>query len=243
MTNFEPCAAEVMRRFAVAAGGSWIEVGGGVAGYTGDDSPVNAAKGLALGTGESELRQVTEFFFDHRKDATVELAPWVEEACREDLARQGYEWLASENVMVRRCELMAEPLEIVGDLEDWGTVLSYAFFGELNDFGRRILGIMSRTVEAIPVGISMDGQLAAAAQLMVIGKVGLLGGDGTLEQYRGRGLQQRLIRGRVGMAAGRGLEWVHAEVVDGSGSHRNYERCGFHKLYERIHYIKRFAEN
>lgn len=240
MTDFESCAAEVMRRFTIAAGGDWIEVGGGVAGYTGDDSPVNAAKGMGLGTGEAELRRVAEFFFDHRKDAVVELAPWVEAQCREDLAKVGYVWLASENVMARRPEPLGDSLEIVANLEDWGTVLSYAFFGELNEFGRRILGIMSQTVESIPVGISIDGKLAAAAQLMVIGKVGLLGGDGTLEEYRGRGLQQRLIRGRVGMAAAQGLEWVHAEVVDGSGSHRNYERCGFTRLYERTHYIKRF---
>ena len=69
----------------------------------------------------------------------------------------------------------------------------------------------------------------------------LLAGDGTIAEFRGRGLQQKLIRGRMRLAFEAGCEWVHSEVMPASQSQRNYERCGFFPVYARVHYLKPFS--
>jgi hypothetical protein len=117
MTNFEPCAAEVMRRFARASDGEMIEVGGGVAGFVESDSPVNAVKGMDGAVGRAELNRIVEFYSDHKKDAVVELAPWVEAACLGDLVALGFERVAAEDLMARRSEDLGEKFDAVMDVE------------------------------------------------------------------------------------------------------------------------------
>jgi GNAT superfamily N-acetyltransferase len=92
----------------------------------------------------------------------------------------------------------------------------------------------------VSVGHWEDGELVAAGQMVYLAGSGLLAGDGTIEAWRGRGLQQRMIRARVQRAFDNGVEWVHCEVAQGSGSQRNYARCGFSTVYARVHYLKRF---
>jgi len=239
MTNFEPCAAEVMRRFSKASGGEWIEVGGGVAGFAGVDSPVNAAKGMDGKLGRSELLRVIEFFGDRGKDSIVELAPWVEAHCLGDLVCLGFERIGHEDVMSRQSEQLDESLEEVADAEEWARVLSLSFFGEVNELGLSIGKMMGNGDLGLSLGIREAGELVAAGQLGIFGGAGLLAGDGTIEAWRGMGLQQRLIRGRVRRAFDEGVEWVHSEVQPESSSQRNYLRCGFSPIYARVHYIKK----
>lgn len=240
MTNFEPCAAEVMRKFTEACGGTWQEIGGGVAGFLSDDSPINAVKGMDGKVGRAELQQAIDFFAGFGKDAVVELASWVESECAADLAALGFERIGEEHVMVRRSEPMVEEIDIITDGEAWSRVLSLAFFGDLNEIGLKLGRLVQHATPGKSVGIWQGGDLVAAAQLAYVGGSGLLAGDGTIEAWRGKGLQQRLIRGRVGMAFDEGFEWAHSEVQPGSGSERNYLRCGFVKAYSRVHYLKRF---
>lgn len=240
MTNFEPCAAEVMRQFAAASGGEWIEVGGGVAGFADVDSPVNAAKGMDGTVTRADLERVVEFFGGHGMDTVVELAPWVEAQCTAHLAALGFERIGEEYVMARRSEPFANVVEEVKDVEAWSRVLCLAFFGEVNELGMRLGKTIQGMSGAVSVGIWREGELVAAGQMSILAGAGLLAGDGTIEGWRGKGFQQQLIRGRVNRAWEMGVEWVHSEVSPGSGSQRNYERCGFERAYSRVHYLKRF---
>lgn len=101
MTNFEPCAAEVMRRFANAMNGETIEMAGGVAGYLGPDFPMNAVKGMEGPAGQVELQRVIEFYGDRGLDAVLQLGPWVESASLDQLNRFGFTKVAEEDMMVR----------------------------------------------------------------------------------------------------------------------------------------------
>lgn len=238
MTNFEPCAAEVMRRFSQATGGDWIEVAGGVAGFAGVDFPVNAAKGIEGKLGRADLQRLIEFFGDRGKDAVMELAPWVEAESRDALAALGFERVAEEDLMVRPTEALEAEVEVVDDPEAWARVLSMAFFGEWNELGRSIGHVMQGIEGSLSIGIWEGADLVAAGQMMVVCGAALLSGDATLPEWRGRGLQQRLIRGRVAIAWEQGAEWAHCEVLPASTSQRNYERCGFVKAYHRVHYVR-----
>jgi hypothetical protein len=240
MTNFEPCAAEVMRRFARASGGEMIEVGGGVAGFVESDSPVNAVKGMDGAVGRAELNRIVEFYSDHKKDAVVELAPWVEAACLGDLVALGFERVAVEDLMARRSEDLGEKFDAVMDVEACARVLCLSFFGEINETGMAIGRMAFGGEGMVSVGHWEDGDLVSVGQMIYLAGAGLLAGDGTVEAWRGRGLQQRMIRARVQRAFDDGVEWVHCEVAQGSGSQRNYARCGFSTVYARVHYLKRF---
>lgn len=238
MTNFEPCAAEVMRQFVAIAGGELLEVGGGVAGFTGPDSFLNGVKGLDGQVGRAELLRIIEFFGDHGADAVVELAPWVEAACQNDLASLGFTRQAEEWVMVTRCRNEPNLAELVAPDDEWARVLSIAFFGEWCPMGAWVGKLMREAPGTTCVAVREAGQLVAAAQVSSVAGAALLAGDGTLPAFRGRGLQQLLIRDRLGRAWRDGLVWAHAEVQPASSSCRNYLRCGFEKLYSRVHYAK-----
>lgn len=239
--NFEPCAAEVMRRFALASGGEVLEVGGGVAGFVGPDSPVNAAKGIDGKVGAAELKQVMEFFFDYRKDAVVELAPWVEAECMAELGELGFMRVAEEDVMAQRSVDGGVDLEECREVEEWGRLMCLSFFGKVNEQGMALGRVMFDVPGCLNLGIWEGGEIVAGGGLSFLCGQGLLAGDATLAEFRGRGLQQKLIRGRMRRAHEAGCEWVHSEVMPASQSQRNYERCGFLPVYARVHYLKPFS--
>ena len=239
--NFEPCAAEVMRRFARAAGGEVLEVGGGVAGFVASDSPVNAAKGMDGKVGATELKQVMEFFFDRRKDAVVELAPWVEAECMAELGELGFMRVAEEDVMAQRSVDGGVDLEECRDVEEWARLMCLSFFGNVNEQGMELGRAMFHAPDSLNLGIWENGDLVTGGGLTFLCGQGLMAGDATLEQFRGRGLQQKLIRGRMRRAHEAGCEWVHSEVLRASGSQRNYERCGFSPVYARAHYLRPYT--
>ncbi len=207
----------------------------------GPDSPLSAIKGLDGEPTRAELRRMIDFFSDYQRDTVLELAPWVELACRAKLASLGFERVAEELVLCRRTEDLPGEAEVVDDVEAWARVLSLSFMGEVNELGLQMGRLVSSMEGALPVGIWREQELVAAAQMSDLAGVGLLAGDGTLEAWRGKGLQQQLIRGRVQMAWARGMEWVHCEVLAGSSSHRNYERCGFAIAYARVHFLRQFS--
>jgi hypothetical protein len=63
--------------------------------------------------------------------------------------------------------------------------------------------------------------------------------DGTVPAARGRGMQEALIDYRLrALPAG---TIATAEVSPGSGSERNYLRCGFEIAYARTHWRKQLA--
>lgn len=63
-------------------------------------------------------------------------------------------------------------------------------------------------------------------------------GDSTLVEARGHGIQRALIQHRLAHFAPAGCDLAVAVVLPGSGSHRNYERCGFQLVYMRVNLIR-----
>ena len=84
----------------------------------------------------------------------------------------------------------------------------------------------------------LNGSTVGGAAMGLQQGIALLYGDATLVAARGQGTQQALIRRRMSMAREAGCEWAMATVIPGSGSHRNYERCGFELFYMRVN-VKR----
>jgi GNAT superfamily N-acetyltransferase len=88
-----------------------------------------------------------------------------------------------------------------------------------------------------------DGQVAwlaeesgipvAVALCSAEGGVAWLSGAGVLPASRGRGLQERLVRARLGWAASHGCDIAASATEPGTGSQRTLERCGFRAAYPK----------
>ncbi len=241
MTNYEACSAEVLRRYTRATGGTCLEIAGGVAAYCDVGSPLSVVKGMQGAVGVAELRQIVEFYADRRMAAIVEIAPWVEEESASALAKLGFTKIATEDLMAREAADGGEDVFECTNAEEWARMLALAFFGEVTEEWMKIGRMVFAVSGGVNVGVWQDGVLAAGGNITNLDGVALFAGDGTIERYRGRGLQQTLIRGRMRRALAAGCGWFHCEVVPGSGSQRNYERCGFRLAYQRHHYQRAFS--
>ena len=84
-------------------------------------------------------------------------------------------------------------------------------------------------------GVREDDRWIACAQSVAYGDVVIFGNDGTLPEARRQGAQTALIDARLAAAPAEGI--AMAEVAPGSGSERNYLRCGFQIAYARSQYL------
>ncbi len=241
MTSFEPCSAEVLRRYSLVTNGSCMEIAGGVAAYCGPGSPLGVVKGMERGVSVGELKSIVDFYADRQTAAVVEIAPWVEEASLGALTELGFVKIATENLLARQAVDGGEDVEECTDVDAWARMLALSFFGEVTEEWMEIGRMVFQVNGGLNVGIWQDGVLAAGGNITYLDGAALFAGDGTIEKYRGQGLQQRLIRGRMRRAYESGCRWLHCEVTPGSGSQRNYERCGFALAYQRMHYQRAFA--
>ncbi len=126
--------------------------------------------------------------------------------------------------------------ETVADVAEWARVLSVVFGGEESAAWMEIAVSIGKIEGSVLLGQREGKDLMAVGQLIPGLRVATFACDGTLEGARGKGNQRRLIEARLGLARELGLGWCTSEVAPGSGSQRNYERCGFEKAYTRTHW-------
>ena len=89
---------------------------------------------------------------------------------------------------------------------------------------------------AVLYGLRENDRWIACAQSVTYDDVAIFGCDGTMPEARRRGAQTTLIEDRLAaLPAGK---IVMAEVAPGSGSERNYLRCGFQIAYARTHFAR-----
>lgn len=226
------------RRFSPSAGATWSEVAGGLAAFTGLDSPLTTVKGAGPDLSPRDIGAIEAFFRDHgATTVTIEMAPWITDATARTLTEAGYRVAGHEDVVVSGSH-GAEPELAVEDvaIEAWPTVMRRCFdlvegsvlvdlFAASADLpGCRLYGVRDAT-----------GWIACAAAVPY-DPVVVFGNDGTRPEARGRGAQRALIDARLG-ALPAGCVAV-AEVEPGSSSERNYLRCGFDIAYTRTHYVR-----
>lgn len=251
--RLEACAADVAKYFAEAfqeldseSGAEWRKVGAGVAAFTGRDSPLTAIKGAGPEISLEEIEAVERFL--QRKGASqvvFELAPWVTGQSFALLDVRGYRQVSEEYVVIRKArpdDAEMPRLEEVLPARDHqmsSHLLREAF--ELPQ--TRDMELLGLAMAALPgavnlVALCASADCVAAAQLLPVRGIALLGGDGTLPRFRGQGLQLALINDRIRRAAVAGLDYCVAEVLPGGGSMRNYLRCGFEVIYSRRHFAR-----
>ena len=221
-----------------------VAFGSGVALFLNEDSPLTQVRGAGM-AGQSMASDVDEmegFFNERMAPVTVTLTPFADPALLTHLTRRGYEYGSFLNTMVRAvsaADACADPdVAAAADQDEWSRLMAEAFFDVATpmglDLGRTLYGL--RTCRNLIIRAAAEP--AAGAQLDIREGLGIFQCDGTLTRFRGEGLQTKLIRARLSMAAQAGCDLVTADTAPGSQSQRNYERHGFQVIYTKVTLIK-----
>lgn len=214
--------------------------GSGVAVFLNEESPLTQVRGA--GYAEFSLDEVERFFADRMAPVTFTLTPFADAALYTNLMYRGYEFGTFENTLVRGvsdADIASDPdVSLAGDPAEWSGMMAESFFDDVTPMGRDL----GQTLFALPTCrnliIRAGADPAAGAQLDIRSRLGIFQCDGTLTRFRGEGLQAKLIRARLSMAAKEGCDLVTADTAPGSQSQRNYERQGFHVVYTKVTLIR-----
>ncbi|MGJ5815798.1 GNAT family N-acetyltransferase [Paludibaculum fermentans] len=215
---------------------------GGLAAYTGPDSPLTTVKGAGPDLQESEI-EAAELFFrrNHARQVVFECAPWLTDDSVERLKRRGYTVAGTEVVVAAKLPCGVEapghtPIELMQD--DWARVFQAAFELPAEAICPLLAQVAWRLPGSVKLGVAdADGSVMGCAQMAPAGEIAVLGNDGTLPEARGKGVQTALIRERLRLAMKAGFRWAVAEVAERSQSEKNYLRCGFERVYVRTSWI------
>jgi len=252
----EALAATGMRRLAEATlslypdlDAMWTQVGGGVAAYLGEGSPVNGTAGFGM-PGEvtaADVEALERFFAARGERPLASVCPMAHPSVARLLGARGWTIGAFENVLARTLDsdlVLPEPdahIEIrvartPDELELWALMVANGFSAPYDPTPAEMrLGraATAREDSAFLIGY-IDGAPAGTGELQLEDGVGWLSADTTLPQFRGRGVQRSLQRARLALAFDAGCDIAVSESMPGSGSQRNMERLGFSVAYTRV---------
>jgi len=232
-----------------------IPVAGGVAAFSGADSPLTKVVGLGFGgvPREEELERVEAELGARGAAVQVELATLAEGGIAERLTARGYALVGFENVLGRRldrAERWGERAGIAversgdGELETWLDVVVSAFaapdgqgVASHEDFPRaaleRVIRGMASARGLVRFLARRAGEPAGGASVRIAEGIAQLCGAGTLPAHRRRGVQAALLERRLAEAARAGCELAVVTTLPGSKSQENVQKQGFELLYAR----------
>jgi ribosomal protein S18 acetylase RimI-like enzyme len=247
--------ARALQKARPEIGVSEEEICGGHMVFAGLGSPVGRATGLGLDRPftAQDLDQVEEFYRSRKAPSQVDLCPLHDPAVFELFKERGYAIAELNNVLYRRLDaeetFSDSPTECVirpgspQDVDEAGALVERAFFPDGAPEPYRGLLAPLYQMEGARVFVASVGEtMAACAVGMAIPPhrvVGMLGA-GTLNEYRGRGLQTALLGARMSAAAKTGCEYAVVVTQGGTTSQRNCERLGFRVAYSKVTVIKQF---
>jgi GNAT superfamily N-acetyltransferase len=228
------------------------EIAGGIAVFTGVDSPVTQAFGFGLDgpVSAAELDRLETFFFSHGAQVTLELCPFIDRTLVELLRARPYRLEEFSNVLVRD----------ITDTEAFGPAASAVTVrtakpGEAklytkvvtDGFAEQVPPTQSllEVVEGFyhrPRGqcffALVDGEIAGAAAVAAQDEIGEFYGASTLPGFRNRGVQAALIAERMVWAAQHGCKIATTTTGPATTSQRNFERAGFRIVYSRTKLVR-----
>jgi len=234
-----------------------LAIAGGVAAFSGADSPLTKVAGLGFGglPPDDELARVETEFHARGAAVQVELASLAEAGIAERLSARGYALVGFEYVLARALdprELWPDRTDVTVELDtdptldEWLDVVVTAF--SMLD-GQGVVAhesfpraSLERVVRAMSGSRGMAHYLArrggvpaggASLRVSTDEHVAQLCGAGTLPAHRRRGVQAALLERRLADAARAGCELAVVTTAPGSKSQENAQLLGFELAYMR----------
>ncbi len=200
---------------------------------------VNRATGIGLGgmSGVEIVAAVESFYSARSLPASVEINPWVNPDLVAALAAGDFRLERFRNVYVR--ELDSLPDRSTANIREVDATIVPArnalLAGDATGEARRIsfefCEAMAQLNDTHDFVATANDVPAACGSLNIVDGVGWLGGAATLQEFRGRGLQQALLAYRLHLASELKCAYAAATAVPDGQSARNLERLGFQLLY------------
>jgi GNAT superfamily N-acetyltransferase len=226
-------------------GAAVCEIAGGIAVFTGADSPLTHAVGIGLAgpVSVAELDTLEAFFRSRGAKPTIDLCPFADPGLLPLLADRGYHLTEFNNVLVKRMAgaelvLTARVRRTIADEVDlWSHTVGRGFFEtadlttEEMEVGRAICAM---TGALTYIATTETGKPAGGGALAIHAGLATLFADSTLVEHRRQGLHRELILARLNEALAQGCDMATASTLPGSISQRNYERLGFQVVYTKV---------
>jgi ribosomal protein S18 acetylase RimI-like enzyme len=236
-------------------------IGGGIAVFAGEGSPINKLAGLGFdATPEpAQLAAVEQAFAARNAPLQAELSSLADPPAGRLLTERGFRLVGFENVFGLPLDETfkatgSEEIEVhpstPADARGWMDAVATGFMHpdtydgppSHESFSREAIENIFIDTLATPSFerflARRGGAIAGGASLRIDRGVAQLAGAATMPEHRRRGVQSALLRQRLASAAARGCDVAVVTTSPGSKSAANVQRFGFQLLYVRAVLIK-----
>jgi GNAT superfamily N-acetyltransferase len=248
------CHALHSRRLHPESQAGVEEIAGGSLSFVEEGSPIGRAVGLGLNgpVSRDEVERIEEFYRSRGGPAQVDVCPYTDLGFIEMLKTRGYLMTELNNVLYRKLSSDLEQKTIASGFrvepgspekaEVFADIVCHSFFRE-GDIPPKMKGWLVALFQfpgAMTFLATVDGHAVGSSAGQIIAERNMIAlfGDGTLPEYRGRGIQTATIHARLCHAAAAGCDLAVVVTQGGSSSQRNYERAGFRVAYSKATMVK-----
>ncbi len=252
--------AQAQARLNPESGAVALPVGGGYAVYMGAGSPLSQVIGVGLygPVGEADLEQIECLYRDRGAPIQLELASLADPSLLAMLCGRGYRPVEQTHVLVRpiganeperarrpgdefgpdeaqAADIAVQPIG-PDEAKTWAESVLRCFFPGSRDLPDGLLegAIAMATLPMVSSWLArVDGRIAGGGALAIHNGLAMICGDGTLPDFRNRGVQAALLRSRLDHARRDRCDLAVICTQPGSRSQRNAERQGFQVVYAR----------
>ncbi len=205
------------------SGATALPVGGGYAVYMGAGSPLSQVQGVGLygPVGDAELERMETFYRERAAPIQLELASLADATLLPLLSRRGYQAVEQTHVLVRPiggaepaamegsprdklAEAGAAEVEVVpirrDEVATWAESVLRCFFEDPAELPGPLLegAIAMASIPMVSCWLArVGGRIAGGGAMVMHNRLALICGDGTLPEFRSRGVQTALLRARL----------------------------------------------
>lgn len=228
------------------------ELGGGIAVFTGVDSPLTQAIGVGLSgpVSAAELDRLEDFFSSRGASVALELAPYIDASLIALLKQRPYSIEEFTSVLIRDIsdfspapdapDILVRAAHIPEEKEVFTRTVSegYAEFIPVTQDLLDVVGGFAEVEGTLAALAFLDGETVGGGSANHDGELGHLAGASTLPHYRKRGVQTALLNFRLDWLKHKGCRYGMVMTQPGSGSQRNFECAGFRPIYTRTKVVR-----
>jgi len=232
-----------------------LAIAGGIAAFTGIDSPITQAFGVGMDgpVTEAAFDELENFFFSRGAPVTLEICPFIDPSVASLLKQRLYRFEEVTNVLAREIKPGATfehgPSVVVRDAKPdeaghFTSIVAKGFEEQfpLTESLRLVLESFFHHARGRCLFALVDGELAGGACVGAEDGLAELYGAATVPLMRGRGVQTSLIAARLAWAAKQGCTLATTSTQPGSISQRNFERAGFRVVYSRTKLVRKLSD-
>jgi hypothetical protein len=233
---------DTVRRLYPEEHAASMEIAGGLAVFTGINSPLSQTYGVGTLAPVTidEIAQITGFYESRSATPRVFVTPMADPSLGRMLAAAGYAPAEYENVMASdefdAYALYDGQIAIATDVGAWADASARGFMDleTLAPGDDRIARVLASSQGVWALEARDDDTIVATAAMDIRGECSAMFAGSTMRGYRHRGWHLALIRDRIARARDAGVRFMRATGRPSSSSERNFHRCGFETLYTRV---------